>query len=90
MPQTATQPLTLNVAAATQLAISTTTLPDAIEFTAYSHQLTASGGTAPYTWAITAGALPAGLTLSSAGLISGTPSVSGPFSFSVTATDSGA
>ena len=40
--------------------------------TAYSSQLTASGGTAPYSFSVVAGSLPAGLTLSSGGLISGT------------------
>ncbi|WP_206750047.1 Ig domain-containing protein, partial [Ensifer sp. M14] len=47
----------------------------------------ASGGTAPYSYAITAGALPAGLTLSPGGAVSGTPTTGGAFSFTVTATD---
>lgn len=50
--------------------------------------LTASGGVAPYTYAVTAGALPAGLSLSAGGTISGTPTAAGSFSFTVTATDS--
>ncbi|RZK99271.1 MAG: hypothetical protein EOO62_25035, partial [Hymenobacter sp.] len=50
----------------------------------------ASGGTAPYTFAITAGALPAGLTLTSAGTLSGTPTANGTFNFTVTATDNSA
>ena len=54
----------------------------------YSESITASGGTAPYTYAITSGSLPGGLTLSSAGLISGVPTQSGTFPFTVTATDS--
>lgn len=53
----------------------------------YSVQLSATGGTAPYTFAVTAGALPAGLTLSTAGLLSGTPTAPGTFIFTVTATD---
>ncbi|MGB9030293.1 MAG: putative Ig domain-containing protein, partial [Acidobacteriaceae bacterium] len=57
-------------------------------YVAYSQTFTASGGTAPYTYAVTAGALPAGLTLSTAGSLSGSPTASGPFSFTVTATDS--
>ena len=45
---------------------------------AYSHTISASGGTAPYSYAITAGSLPAGLSLNTAnGVISGTPSGSG-------------
>ena len=54
----------------------------------YSQVLTASGGTAPYSYKVTGGALPAGLTLSSSGVLSGTPTASGSFAFTVTATDS--
>ena len=50
--------------------------------------LTASGGTAPYTYAVTAGALPAGVALSSAGGLSGVPTASESFNFTVTVTDS--
>jgi hypothetical protein len=42
----------------------------------YSETLTSSGGTAPFSWSITAGALPAGLTLAaSTGIIFGTPTI---------------
>jgi serine protease len=54
--------------------------------TAASLQLSASGGTAPYTW--TASGLPTGLSISSGGLISGTPSAAGTFNVSATAKDS--
>ncbi len=54
---------------------------------AYTQSLTASGGTAPYTFAVTAGALPAGLSLSSSGTLSGTPTTAGDFNFTATATD---
>ncbi|PPU58862.1 hemagglutinin [Xanthomonas codiaei] len=70
--------------------VAPASLPAATAGTAYSQNLSASGGTAPYTYAITAGALPAGLTLSSSGVLSGTPTASGAFNFTVTATDSGA
>lgn len=65
------------------------TLPDGVTGTAYSGSVTASNGAAPYTYTVTAGsgALPTGLTLSSSGVLSGTPSASGTFDFSVTATD---
>ena len=54
----------------------------------YSQTLTAIGGTPPYTkWSTTSGALPAGLTLSAAGLLSGTPTNSGSYSFTVQVTD---
>ena len=64
----ATIQLTVQPAA---LAITTATLPDAQVGVPYSFQLTESGGTPPYTWTETG--LPAGLTMSPAGLISGTP-----------------
>jgi len=54
--------------------------------TAVSLQLSASGGTAPYTW--TATGLPAGLSISSSGLISGTPTTAGTYSVTATAKDS--
>jgi hypothetical protein len=54
--------------------------------TAVSLQLSASGGTAPYTW--TATGLPSGLSISSGGLISGTPTTAGTYSVTATAKDS--
>jgi Putative Ig domain len=56
--------------------------------TAVSLQLSASGGTAPYTWSATG--LPTGLSVSSGGLISGTPSATGTFNVTATAKDSAA
>lgn len=53
-----------------------------------SASVTASGGTAPYSYRVSAGALPAGLTLAGDGTLSGTPTVAGNFSFTVEATDS--
>ena len=49
----------------------------------------ATGGVQPYHWAVSAGALPGGLTLGSDGSISGTPTTSGDFSFTVGVADSG-
>lgn len=54
----------------------------------YSYQFVITGGTAPYTFSLATGALPPGLTLSASGLLSGTPTASGQFSFSVQAIDS--
>lgn len=69
------------------ITISPTTVPAGVVGTAYTATtFTASGGTAPYTWAET-GAID-GLTLSSAGVLSGTPTAAGTFPFSVSATDS--
>ncbi|WP_426702276.1 putative Ig domain-containing protein [Rhodanobacter sp. Col0626] len=70
------------------IVIAPTTLTAATQNAAYSTSVSASGGTSPYTYAVTAGALPAGLTLASNGAISGAPTVSGSFNFTVTATDS--
>jgi fibronectin type 3 domain-containing protein len=58
--------------------------------TAYSTTLAASNGATPYSWSVTSGSLPAGLTLSAAtGAISGTPTTAGTSSFTVKVTDSG-
>jgi hypothetical protein len=90
-PETAKAALTLTISAAQPpaLTLTTTTLAEATVNTAYSATLTATGGVAPYTFNLANGtSLPAGLTLSSAGSISGTPTTSGSTSFSVNVTDS--
>ncbi|HET6934802.1 MAG TPA: putative Ig domain-containing protein [Candidatus Angelobacter sp.] len=81
---------TFNIRIAAPLAITSPgTLPDAIVGVPYSTTLQASGGISPFTWSLTAGSLPAGLSLSSGGVISGTPTTaSASTSFSVTAKDS--
>jgi len=69
--------------------ITTTSAPNGTVGTAYATTLAASGGTAPYSWAITNGALPAGLSLAaSSGAISGTPTAAGTSSFAAQVTDS--
>ena len=71
-----------------QLTLSPISLPNAQSGIGYSQTITASGGTSPYTFAVTSGTLPTGLSLSSGGVLSGNPgSASGPFDFIVTATD---
>lgn len=71
------------------LTVTTTSLPAAASGTAYSQALQASGGTAPYNWAVTSGALPSWASLnSSTGAITGTPpSGIGGSSFTVQVTD---
>jgi hypothetical protein len=71
------------------VSISTTSLPDGIVGGAYSATLQATGGTAPYTWSTTAGALPPAATLTGAtGAIAGTLTASGTYSASFRVTDS--
>jgi len=84
---TGTQAYTLTVSAPT-ITLSPSTLPAATQNTAYSQTLTASGGTPAYTYMVASGSLPTGVTLSSGGVLSGTPTVYGTYSFTVTATDS--
>ena len=67
---------------------STNPLPRPFNGVAYSQTLTASGGTGPYTWSIDTGTLPAGITLSSAGVLSGTPTADGDFNITFRAWDS--
>lgn len=70
------------------ITLAPTTLPGGSGGVAYSQALTANGGVASYTYSLSAGALPPGIALSSAGNLSGTPTISGNFNFTVTATDS--
>lgn len=59
--------------AASALQVVTTQIPDAVQGTAYSFQLNANQGSGSYTWTLTGGSLPTGLSLASSGVISGTP-----------------
>jgi hypothetical protein len=87
-PNTVTQALTIQVAGAGSILITSFTLPDAMVSTPYSGQLTATGGSGSYSWNLSSGSLPGGLTLNGAtGLISGTPRSAGTFLFTVTVTD---
>jgi hypothetical protein len=63
------------------------TLPEFETGVAYSHQLTAAGGSGDYLWRVSEGSLPEGLTLSNEGLISGTPTSSGSSTFTVEVAD---
>lgn len=71
------------------LTFTPSTLPAGVFGSPYpSTTVSASGGVGAYTYAITAGSLPTGLTISSAGVISGTPTAAGTFNITITATDS--
>jgi hypothetical protein len=64
-------------------------LPGATEGAAYSGSVTASGGTAPYSFAVTSGQLPQGMNLDAgSGSVSGTPTAAGNFNFGITVADS--
>lgn len=69
--------------------ITTTTLPAGVTSNPYSYTMGVTGGTGPYTWSISVGSLPTGLSISSStGAITGTPSGSGKTNFTVKVTDS--
>ncbi|ACO33900.1 Ig domain protein [Acidobacterium capsulatum ATCC 51196] len=86
--QSSTGPVTLVINPAGALSL-TGTLPDAVLGQAYTATLNATGGTTPYSYSVTSGALPAGLTLdATTGTISGTPTAAGASVFTVTVTDS--
>jgi len=63
------------------------TLPPGTVGVAYSQTITGSGGTAPYTFAVTSGELPPGLTLTPAGVLAGTPTRGNTFTFTIRGTD---
>jgi uncharacterized protein YdaL len=85
--QTATATLVLTVNA--QLVVTTSALPAGTVGQTYRAAMSATGGVAPYTWAVTTGKLPAGLTLDrSTGAITGTPTASTNSTVVITATDS--
>lgn len=69
------------------LAITTAALAPAALNSAYSQTLTATGGATPYHWTVISGSLPAGLTLGTTGIISGTPTAGGFFNLTVQVTD---
>jgi len=71
------------------LVITTTTLPGGTVSTVYSQSVLAEGGITPYTWNISAGSLPDGLSVNaSTGAITGIPTTTGTSNFTVQATDS--
>lgn len=87
--QVAGQFFNITQSSSCSLAITPTQLPAASAGVAYSQALNATGGTTPKSFSLTSGLLPTGLALSGDGIISGTPTVTGSFSFTVTATDPG-
>ncbi|MBI3649677.1 MAG: putative Ig domain-containing protein [Acidobacteria bacterium] len=82
-------PLRITVTPGPLVVVSTGDLTPATVSSSYTHQLTFRGGQAPVTWSLPSGStLPAGLTLNANGLISGTPTTAGSFTFTARVTDS--
>jgi hypothetical protein len=85
--QTSTESLSITVTG--PLELTTLSLPTAVLDTRYSQMLAGLGGSQPYTWSISTGSLPVGLTLSpTTGVISGTPTTAGSSTFSIGLADS--
>ncbi|GAB3028156.1 hypothetical protein GCM10027185_30340 [Spirosoma pulveris] len=70
------------------LNITTSSLPAAVVGTAYNQSVVATGGTQPYTFLVSDGSLPVGMSLNgSTGLLSGTPTMAGTYTFNITVFD---
>lgn len=79
---------TCGVQACPIITVNPVSLPNGAVGTAFNQTVTASGGTAPYTFNVSSGAMPVGLTLTpGTGAITGTPTAPGTYTFSITATD---
>lgn len=78
------------VIAANNPSITTAILPNGVNGSAYSTTVVATAGVTPYTFSKLSGTLPTGLSLSSAGVLSGTPSANGSFTFTVQVSDANA
>jgi hypothetical protein len=72
---------------APQITVAPSALPAATVGQSYNQELKASGGAGGYVYTVSGGGLPAGLTLTSDGHVTGTPTTAGTFPFTVTATD---
>jgi Putative Ig domain len=86
-----TQPLTISIGAPLPLGVSPAALPNGVLNTPYpATTLQATGGVPPFTWTLTSAAstFPTGLSLASDGAITGTPTATGTFNFTVHVTDS--
>jgi len=89
--QIASVTITIRIAAALKITTAAGALPDAIIGVPYSFTFQSNGGITPINWTLAGGQLPAGLTLSAAGVLSGTPTVTNPTptAFTVQVMDSG-
>ncbi len=88
-PAAATAPLSITIIPAVPLSITAASLPDGRVGVVYNATLTVVGGVYPYTWNLTAGSLPNGLTLyNDTGVISGIPTLAGTSDFTIKVADS--
>jgi len=89
--QNASKALTISVTGGASISIVTSSLFQATIGSPYSMTLQATGGVLPYSWSVTSGQLPAGITLSSSGVLSGTAASNntpGNYTFTVRVQDS--
>ena len=86
-PGTIVYTIVVAPAACPVITLTPPTMPSGAVGVAYSQQITASGGTGPYVFSVASGTLPAGITLSSGGLLSGTPTTAGSSTVSIQALD---
>jgi uncharacterized protein (TIGR03437 family) len=86
---TAARPFALTIAPAVEpLRItSPVALPDGATGTVYLQTMTAAGGVPPDTWSLVSGTLPSGLQVNASGVVTGTPSTAGSYSFTLQVTD---
>jgi hypothetical protein len=88
--QTTTTNTSPNSNSPSALTLSIATLPQGVVGSSYSGTFSVTGGTSPYTWSVVSGQLPQGLSVAAAtGVISGTPTTAGNYSFAIKVTDSG-
>lgn len=85
--QSASAAITINPAQGQSLQITTGGLSQGQQGEFYSAAFSATGGTQPYSWSVSAGSLPSGITLGADGTLAGTPAATGTFNFSVMVTD---
>jgi hypothetical protein len=83
--QTVSNVCSLNVIAPTLTVTTSCPLPQATVGSAYAQSMTVTGGRAPFTWSVDAGSLPPGLSLTTDGLLAGTPTTPGTYSFQLLA-----
>ena len=85
--KSASATITVNPLSTQTLAITTTTLPQGQQGDTYSDVFTATGGTTPYSWSVSAGTPPPGIAMNANGDFAGMPTATGTFTFTATVTD---